>query len=79
MRFEPDGELLVAASRSRLARAVTFAAHRLQPVAFFRVVESQQLREFLRKHYPMPEVSEAILRRARDMMHEDLSVPDRVA
>jgi hypothetical protein len=79
MRFEPDGELLVAASRSRLARAVTFAAHRLQPVAFFRVVESQQLREFLRKHYPMPEVSEAILRRARDMMHEDLSVPDQVA
>lgn len=82
LRFEPNGELLVAASRHRLARAVTFAASRLQPVAFFRVVESSQLREFLRKHYPMPEVSDAILRRARDMAHEieaDDRRPDLVA
>jgi hypothetical protein len=70
LRFEPDGELLVAASRSRLARAVTFVASRLHPVAFFRIAESDQLRSFLRKHYPMPEVSAEILRRARDMVHE---------
>ena len=79
LRFEPDGELLVAASRTRLARAVTFAASRLQPVAFFRVVESEQLREFLRKHYPMPEVSAAILARAKDMARDIHDLPNQVA
>ncbi len=70
LRFEPNGELLVAASRTRLARAVTFVASRLHPVAFFRIAESDQLRAFLRKHYPMPEISDEILRRARDLAHD---------
>jgi len=62
-----DGELLVAASRHRLARAVTFAAHRLQIPVFFRVAESDDLRAFLRRHYPMPELSDRIMERARDI------------
>ena len=67
LRFESGGELLIAASRSRFARAVTFAAGQIEPVVYFRLAESDQLREFLRKHYPMPEVSEELLKRARDI------------
>jgi len=63
--FEPSGELLVAASRERLARAVTFATNRIDHAVFFRVAESHQLRTFLRDHYPMPEVSQHILDQAR--------------
>jgi hypothetical protein len=66
LRYEPTGELLMAASRTRLARAVTFVANRLTPVVYFRIAESEQLREFLRKHYPMPEISDEILKRARE-------------
>ncbi|MEO1237796.1 MAG: hypothetical protein AAFX76_13500 [Planctomycetota bacterium] len=65
--FEPTGELLMAASRTRLARAVTFATNRINRVVYFRVAESTQLRRFLREHYPMPEVSQEILDRARDL------------
>lgn len=66
LRFESTGELLIAAARARLARAVTFAVNRIKPVAYFRIAESEQLRHFLRKHYPMPEISKELLRRARD-------------
>lgn len=75
LRYEPTGELLIAAARHRLARAVTFVAARVAPVAYFRIAESASLRLFLQKHYPMPEVSEELLRRARDMAH----APDRLA
>src|SRR5690606_36776279 len=47
LHFESGGELLVAASRRRLARAVTFLARRLEPVLYVRIAESEQLREFL--------------------------------
>ena len=66
--YEQTGELLMAASRRRLARAVTFVANRLEPVVFFRLADSQQLRRFLQEHYPMPEVSEELLRRAEEMV-----------
>jgi hypothetical protein len=75
LRYEPTGEVLIAAARRRLARAVTFVAARVAPVAYFRIAESQALRSFLQKHYPMPEVSEELLRRAREMAH----MPDRMA
>lgn len=65
IRFESTGELLMAAAKTRLARAVTFVARRLEPVVYFRVAEREELREFLRTHYPMPEVSDEILRQAR--------------
>lgn len=63
---EPTGELLVAASRRRLARAVTFATQRIDRIVFIRVAESMQLRRFLQKFYPMPEVSEELIARALD-------------
>lgn len=65
LRLEPTGELLMAASRHRLARAVTFVAASLEPVVYFRVAESEQLRGFLRQHYPMPEVSDAMIEHAK--------------
>ncbi len=65
IRAEPTGELLMAASRQRLARAVTFAAASLEPVVYFRVAESRQLRSFLRRFYPMPEVSNAMIEQAK--------------
>jgi hypothetical protein len=69
LRYVETGELLMAAGRTRLARAVTFVANRLSPMVYFRVAESDQLREFLQQHYPMPEISDEILRRARDINH----------
>jgi hypothetical protein len=68
--FEPTGELLMAASRRRLARAVTFATNRLDKIVYFRIAESSQLQNFLRTYYPMPEVSEELVNRAKDMGHE---------
>lgn len=65
--FEPTGELLMAASRRRLARAVTFATNRLDKIVYFRIAESDQLQEFLRTYYPMPEVSETLVNKAREM------------
>lgn len=65
LRYEQTGELLIAAARSRLARAVTFVANRLRPQAYFQISHSEQLREFLRRHYPMPEISDELLRRAK--------------
>lgn len=65
LHFETGGELLVAASRRRLARAVTFLASQLEPVVFVRIAESNQLRDFLQKHYPMAEVPQELIERAR--------------
>lgn len=65
--FEPGGELLMAASRNRLARAVTFATNRLDKVVYFRVAESEQIQQFLKEHYPMPEISDDLLAKARDV------------
>ncbi|MAG17245.1 MAG: hypothetical protein CMJ21_04160 [Phycisphaerae bacterium] len=67
LRFEPGGELLMAATRTRLARAVTFVANRIQPIVYIRLAESEQLREFLREHYPMPEVTQELLDRAMEL------------
>lgn len=64
----PDGgELVVAATGRRLARAVTFAANRLEPIVYFRVAEPDQLRHYLQKYYPMPEVTQDMMDRARLM------------
>lgn len=75
LRFEPTGELLVAASRTRLARAAAFVAHRLTPIVLFRITESEMLRRFLMKHYPMPEVSEELMRKAREMANDISPAP----
>lgn len=65
--FEPTGELMMAASRRRLARAVTFATNRLDKVVYFRIAESAQMQQFLKQFYPMPEVSDALVEKAREM------------
>ena len=65
VRFESNGELLVAASRTRLARAVAFAASRLNQAVYFRLVESDALRRFLNVHFPIPGVGEEITAIAR--------------
>lgn len=65
--FEPGGELLMAASRRRLARAVTFATNRIDRVVYFRIAQSEQLQKFLEQYYPMPEVTDEMLRQARDL------------
>ncbi len=70
VRFEPSGELLLAAARRRLARAVTFITNRLEPLVFFRIAESKQLRDFLKIYYPMPEVSDELIRRAKELAYE---------
>ncbi|MEM9413910.1 MAG: hypothetical protein AAGA29_00345 [Planctomycetota bacterium] len=66
--FEPTGELMMAASRRRLARAVTFATNRLDKVVYFRIAESAQMQRFLKQYYPMPEVSDELVAKARDMV-----------
>ncbi|MFA9479044.1 hypothetical protein ACERK3_12195 [Phycisphaerales bacterium AB-hyl4] len=67
INFESTGELLIAASHARLARAVTFAANRLERVAYFRIAESEQLRDFLQQYYPMPDVSRYLIDRAQEL------------
>lgn len=65
LHFEAGGELLVAASRRRLARAVAFLAAKIEPVVYVRIAESEQLRQFLQQHYPMPEVPDELFDQAR--------------
>lgn len=69
LRYEPTGELLVAASKHRLARAVSFMTNQMESTCLFRVANRTQLRDFLSRHYPMSEVTEEILIRAREMAH----------
>lgn len=76
MHRDAAGDLVVAASRERLARAVTFVANSIRPVVFFRVAARDQLRHFLQQHYPMPEVSDEILRRAQSLSTKMSSFED---
>ncbi|MEM6393244.1 MAG: hypothetical protein AAF797_10765 [Planctomycetota bacterium] len=71
--FEPGGELLMAASRRRLARAVTFSTNRIDRVVYFRIAESDELQAFLNRYYPMPEITEELIQQARDLA--DAEVP----
>ncbi|MEM8784106.1 MAG: hypothetical protein AAGE65_14805 [Planctomycetota bacterium] len=70
VRFDKGGELLIAADRSRLARAVTFATRTLEVPTYFRIAESEQLRGFLRRHFPMPEVSDELIALAQRMTRD---------
>lgn len=49
------GELTVATSPEGLVRAVNFATRSLDEPVYFMLAQRQQLREFLMKHYPVPE------------------------
>jgi len=73
--FEPTGELLVAASRQRLTRAVTFVINRFNPLVYFRIAEPDQLRLYLKKYYPMPEISQDTKDRVREMAWDPHQAP----
>jgi hypothetical protein len=50
-----DDEMSIATSAESLVRAVNFSAHKLDEPVYFQIADRQQLREFLMKHYPVPE------------------------
>ena len=47
--------LNMATSKENLVRAVNFSARKLDEPVYFLLAERAQLREFLMKHYPVPE------------------------
>jgi hypothetical protein len=51
-----DGNLNVATSAENLVRAVNFSSRRIDESVYMLIAERDQLREFLMKHYPVPEV-----------------------
>jgi hypothetical protein len=67
LRFEATGELVLAATQRRLPRAVCYVAQRVPHPAFFRIASARQMRQYLQTHYPMPEVSADVMRKARAM------------
>jgi hypothetical protein len=50
-----EQELNVATAPEDLVRAVNFATKSLDEPVYFMLAERKQLREFLMKHYPVPE------------------------
>ena len=48
-------DLQVATTADNLVRAVNFATRSLDEPVYFLIAERKQLREFLMKHYPVPE------------------------
>ena len=50
-----DDHLNIATDAESLVRAVNFSAKKLDEPVFFQLAERAQLREFLMKHYPVPE------------------------
>jgi hypothetical protein len=52
---DENQQLQIATDADNLVRAVNFSSRRIDEAVFFLVAESEQLREFLMKHYPVPE------------------------
>jgi hypothetical protein len=53
--FRSGEHLHVATDAENLIRAVNFSSRRIDEAVYFLVAESQQLRKFLMKHYPVPD------------------------
>ena len=53
--FRGEEHLNVATDADSLVRAVNFSAKKLDEPVYFQLAERTQLREFLMKHYPVPE------------------------
>src|SRR3954447_10650472 len=51
---DPQQQLNMATSADGLVRAVNFASRKIDEPLFFLIAERAQLREFLMKHYPVP-------------------------
>ena len=50
-----DQNLNVATTAEGLVRAVNFSTKKLDEPVYFQIAERKQLREFLMKHYPVPQ------------------------
>lgn len=50
-----EEHLNIATDKESLVRAVNFSAKKLDEPIYFQMAERKQLREFLMKHYPVPE------------------------
>lgn len=50
-----EENLNIATDKESLVRAVNFSAKKLDEPIYFQMAERKQLREFLMKHYPVPE------------------------
>ena len=48
------GDLAIATSAENLVRAVNFSSRKIDEPACFLIAEREQLREFLMRHYPVP-------------------------
>ena len=49
------GHLNVATDADHLIKAVNFSSRRIDEAVFFLIAERQQLRDFLMKHFPVPD------------------------
>lgn len=70
IHMESTGELLIVASGQRVPRAITFAAKHFTMPVYLRIAQPKQLHEYLKKYYPMPEVDQDMIRRARNMAYD---------
>jgi hypothetical protein len=50
-----DGSVSMATSASDLVRSINFATKTIDEPVYFLIAERQQLRDFLMKHYPVPQ------------------------
>jgi hypothetical protein len=50
-----EQNLNVATTAQGLIRAVNFSTHKIDEPVYFQIAERKQLREFLMKHYPVPQ------------------------
>ena len=50
-----DGAVSMATSAENLVRSVNFATRTIDEPVYFLIAERRQLREFLMKHYPVPQ------------------------
>lgn len=49
-----NGELNFATSAENLVRSVNFSSRKIDEPVYFMIAEREQLREFLMRHYPVP-------------------------
>jgi hypothetical protein len=53
--YREGDQLHIATDAENLVRAVNFSSRRIDEAVYFLVAERQQLRDFLMKHYPVPD------------------------
>ena len=66
--FDHQGELLIVAAKSRLARAVTFVHRRLNVQPYFRIASDRQIEKQLNRYYSLPCMQGRTLHEVRGLM-----------